>query len=342
MPHVEFSRVSLLILSGAIPGRSAAQYASRFLHTFCRSVPLLIGASVCGLLALAPASTAKAQALSTFHCGYSSIYGSFSDPCEVTLTEAAAAGGLQIKLSSNDSAAAPPKTVTVAAGSSSLWFAAAIGAVSSTQTATLTATQGSVTKTLALTLHAAPEAIDVTSIVNFGAVKLNTPATQSLVVASTGENSLTISSAKVSGTGFKLSNSSLPATLKPGQTTTLEIQFDPATAGQFSGQLAIASNSSSGGTTTVSLIGSGAAAAYSVDLSWSAPESSPVQIAGYRIYRANGGSSSYAELNSSLESGTSYTDSTVQAGVSYDYYVESVDAAGVSSAPSSAFAVAIP
>jgi fibronectin type 3 domain-containing protein len=78
-----------------------------------------------------------------------------------------------------------------------------------------------------------------------------------------------------------------------------------------------------------------------VNLSWDAPESSST-IAGYRIYRAISGSISYSLLNSSLDAATSYADATAEAGATYDYYIETVDTAGVSSPPSNVFAIAVP
>jgi hypothetical protein len=83
-------------------------------------------------------------------------------------------------------------------------------------------------------------------------------------------------------------------------------------------------------------------APYQVNLSWDAPSSPPVTISGYNIYRATGSSATYTLLNPSLNSGTSYSDTTVQSGNDYTYYVESVDSSGVASAPSTTYSVTVP
>ena len=120
------------------------------------------------------------------------------------------------------------------------------------------------------------------------------------------------------------------------------MQFDPAAAGSATGQLAIASNSSTGGTVVVNLTGTGTASAYAVDLTWNAPTGSTDPVAGYNVYRAPSNTTTYALLNSSPETETAYVDSTVVSGQIYDYIAESVDASGVESSPSNIFSVAIP
>jgi len=82
--------------------------------------------------------------------------------------------------------------------------------------------------------------------------------------------------------------------------------------------------------------------AHKVDLSWDAPSSSPVPIAGYNIYRSTRGSSAYLLLNSSIDAQTTYVDSTVKSGLIYSYYVESVDSSGMQSGPSNLASVTIP
>jgi fibronectin type 3 domain-containing protein len=120
------------------------------------------------------------------------------------------------------------------------------------------------------------------------------------------------------------------------------VQFDPTVSGAASGQLTITSNSSTGATAVVSLSGTGTATSYQVNLTWSAPSSSTDPVAGYNVYRSPSGSSAYQLLNASVDTQTTYVDTTVQGNLTYDYYVESVDASGVTSVPSTMIAVAIP
>ena len=93
---------------------------------------------------------------------------------------------------------------------------------------------------------------------------------------------------------------------------------------------------------TLALSGTGtAAASYEVELSWDAPTSSSDPVAGYHVYRATA-AGSYSLLNSSINTPTTYTDTSAQAGATYNYEVRSVDASGVESAPSNVYTAAIP
>jgi fibronectin type 3 domain-containing protein len=81
---------------------------------------------------------------------------------------------------------------------------------------------------------------------------------------------------------------------------------------------------------------------HQVDLSWNAPIGSPDPVAGYHVYKSSDGGNTYQLLNSAVDTGTTYEDTLVKAGQSYDYYVTSVDASGVESAPSNMIGVTIP
>lgn len=280
----------------------------------------------------APSAPAPAG-LSAVSCSSASMTGLGTDACTVTLNGAAIAGGQTITLSSSDSSVTVPSTVTVAAGATTASFTANVAAVSTVQTATVTATANSVSANFALQLNVAAPALSINATtLSFGNVAVNSPATQSLTLTSTGAAAVTINSAAVSGTGFTMSGATFPLTLNPGQTATLNLQFDPTSNGTETGKLTIASNASNGATDTVTLSGTGEP--LELTLTWNAPSSSTDPVAGYNVLRSPAGSSSYSQLNSTPVTTTSYVDTTVQAGQTYDYVVESVDAKGLDSTPS--------
>ncbi len=180
--------------------------------------------------------------------------------------------------------------------------------------------------------------VNATSL-SFGNVALNQPATQSLTATNSGGSAVTLSAATVTGAGFSLKGTTFPLTLNAGQNATLNVQFDPTTAGTASGELTIVSTSSSTALAKLSLSGTGVS--HQVDLSWSAPASSPAPVAGYNIYRSTG-SSSFQRLNSGVNKQTAYEDGSAQAGVTYEYYVTSVASSGVESTRSNTTTVSVP
>ena len=95
---------------------------------------------------------------------------------------------------------------------------------------------------------------------SFGSVTVDSSTTQALTLSSTGTSAVTVSAATLTGAGFAIVGGSIPATLNPGQTMTLQVQFAPTTAGTVNGQLVLSSDSSSGNRTTISLSGTSTAA----------------------------------------------------------------------------------
>ena len=281
--------------------------------------------------------------LSALTCVSGSMTGAGTDSCTVTLNAAAPSGGFAVSLASNNTAAAVPGSATVAAGSTTASFIATISSVSTAQTVTLTASANSVVKTFALQLNTAVATLSVNATsIAFGNVNLNTAATQSVTLSSTGTAAVTVSSAVVTGSGFTVFAGAFPINLSPNQTATISAQFDPTAAGAAAGQLTITSNSSKGSSTVVSLSGTGVSATYQVDLNWDSPTSSPDPVAGYNVYRSPSGASSYQQLNTAAVTQTTYVDTGVQSGQTYNYIVESVDASGVTSSPSNMAAVPVP
>jgi Abnormal spindle-like microcephaly-assoc'd, ASPM-SPD-2-Hydin len=188
---------------------------------------------------------------------------------------------------------------------------------------------------------ASPQLTISASSLSFGSLTVNTASTLSLTLTSTGTSAVTVNSAAITGAGFTIVGGSFPVTLNPTQTLTLQVQFEPTTAGAVTGQLAISSNSTTGGTADVALSGTGTAVAHSVDLSWTAPSSSADPVAGYNIYRAISGGS-LALVNASPDSSTTYVDSTVVSGTTYNYVVKSVDSNGAESIASNEITAPIP
>jgi hypothetical protein len=203
-------------------------------------------------------------------------------------------------------------------------------------------TAGTVLVALSGTGTAANPQLTISSgSLGFGSVAVNTATTQSLTLMSTGTTPVTVNSVAITGAGFTIIGGGFPLTLNPTQTLTLQLQFEPKTAGALTGQITISSNSTSGSAAVVALSGTGTAVPHEVDLNWSAPTSSPDLVAGYNIYRAMG-TGSFVQINPSPNSAVVYVDNTVVSGASYTYQVTSIDSSGVESVPSNQFTVTIP
>jgi len=275
-------------------------------------------------------------------CGSASLTGATTDSCTVTLTSAATGSGATVNLTSSSAAVTVPASVTVPAGAVSAGFTATASAVTAAQTANLTATANGGSQTFAIQLNAAGAFLAASpASVAFGDVSLNSLSTQTLTLTSAGTEPVTLSAATLTGAGLTLTGVTLPVTLNPGQSLTLNLGFLPTAAGAVTGQITLTSNATTGGTMVVSVTGTGAIA-YAVDLSWAAPSSSTDPVAGYNIYRSPSGAASYQLLNSGVNSSTNFTDDTVESGQSYAYIVTSVDSSGVESAASNTFDVTIP
>lgn len=78
-----------------------------------------------------------------------------------------------------------------------------------------------------------------------------------------------------------------------------------------------------------------------VTLAWTPPTVSPDPVAGYLLYKKIVGGN-YALIFTTPTTTTTYNDSVVSSGTTYDYYAVSVDASGVQSVPSNTAVVLIP
>ena len=106
------------------------------------------------------------------------------------------------------------------------------------------------------------------SSVSFGTVATGTTNSQTVQLKNTGSSSVTISSAAVSGTGFKISGITVPLTLAASQTKSFTVSFGPTASGSVTGSVTIRSNASNP-TYTMALSGTGGSATRTISLSTS-------------------------------------------------------------------------
>jgi hypothetical protein len=157
--------------------------------------------------------------------------------------------------------------------------------------------------------------------VSFGTVVNGTTNSQTVQLKNTGTASTTISSATVSGTGFKLSGISLPLTLSAGQTSNFTVGFNPAASGSVTGSVIIKSNATNP-TYTMALSGTGATATRTISLAASSLNfgneivggSSPLQVA---VKNTGNSSLTISQINvigAGFSITTGITGSTIAAG----------------------------
>jgi len=155
----------------------------------------------------------------------------------------------------------------------------------------------------------------------FGNVVVGTSENLPTTLSATGA-SVTVKSANVSSSEFTLSGLSFPVTIAVGNNVQFTVAFTPQATGAASGTVSFASNASN--SPVLSLSGTGTPPPiHSVFLSWSA--STSPNIIGYNIYRGTASSGPYAQINSSLNASTTYTDNSVVDGQTYYYVTTAVN-----------------
>ena len=307
--------------------------------------------SICEILPAATTGTAQLT-ISPSNVGFGSVVDGSSETKSITLSST---GTLPVSISS---AAIAGKGYSIVASS---WpQTLAPGHTLSLQLAFDPQVAGEVNGQLAVTSNSATNATTDVSLtgtgvvaadpklslsgtsLNFGTVTDGSSATKTIVLTSTGTSPVTVSGDSISGTGFTLASGSLPVVLQPAQATTLGVTFSPEATGTEAGSLKILTNSlAAGGALTVPLAGVGGAVSHNVALSWEAPTSTPQPVTGYHVYRATG-SAGFTLMNSTSNTETSWVDSAVAGGTTYDYEVKSVDSSGTESTSSNEFSVVVP
>ena len=207
-------------------------------------------------------------------------------------------------------------------------------------TASVSNSAGSVTSSPAtLTVTATTLTLNASSTaMNFGSVTMGNSSSQNVTLTNAGNSNITISNVSVSGAGFN-ANGASGLILTPGQTTTLNATFTPAAAGNVSGSVTVASNATVS-PATIALSGTGVAQVnHLVTLSWIPSTSS---VMGYNTYTSKVPGGPYTKANSSLNSGMTYTDNSVQSGQTYYYVVTAVNSQSTESVFSTEVSALVP
>jgi Abnormal spindle-like microcephaly-assoc'd, ASPM-SPD-2-Hydin len=176
------------------------------------------------------------------------------------------------------------------------------------------------------------------SALNFGNAVVGSAETQNETLTNAGNTDLTISSIAASGAGFSAAGGGSRVELAPGQNTQIAVTFDPTAIGAATGTLLVSSNASP---LRIGLSGMGAntPVQHSVVLNWSPSTST---VTGYFVFRGDGVSGPLSILSTSIITTTTYRDTTVVSGQTYNYAVASVGAGSVESTFSNQVALTIP
>jgi hypothetical protein len=127
---------------------------------------------------------------------------------------------------------------------------------------------------------------------SFGSVTVGHNQSLSSTLSNTGSSSVTISQVTMTGSAFTMSPVSVPLTLTPGTTATLNITFAPTVSGSATGTLTVTSNASNA-TLSIALSGTGTTTTTAGQLAIS-----PTTIAAGDVYVGSSGTAS-ATLNAS-------------------------------------------
>jgi hypothetical protein len=175
--------------------------------------------------------------------------------------------------------------------------------------------------------------------VAFGNAAVGSNSSQNVTLTNSGNSTVTITSVNVTGTGFSSSGVTAGQTIGAGQSATLGVIFTPTSAVTVSGTVTVTSNATNS-PISISLSGTGTqAVAHSATLTWTASTSS---VVGYNVYRSTISGGPYTLITGSPVAGTTFTDTSVQAGVTYFYVVTAVDASGNESAFSNEALATVP
>ena len=218
-----------------------------------------------------------------------------------------------------------PQTVGSASGSASVVSNLA-------NSPTVVALAGTGVSTPVGTLNVSPTSL------SFGNVNVGSSASKNLTLSNSGTATVNVQSISVTGLGFSISKAT-PFAVSAGQSTSVAVTFTPQTAGTANGNATFVSDAGNS-PASVSLTGAGTTAtAHTVGLTWTASTS---VVVGYNVYRGSQTGGPYQKVNTSLQSVSGFTDTSVSSAHTYFYVVTAVDGSGNESAFSNEASAVIP
>jgi hypothetical protein len=173
----------------------------------------------------------------------------------------------------------------------------------------------------------------------FGKVQTGSSHSFNFQLTNSSKRTLKITSDSVQGNEFAIGTFPLPVTVAPGKSVELPVIFTPTTSGREVGSITLA-NTGQDPQLQLKLAGNGVDDSHhSVALSW---EPGDQDFVGFNIYRSTVDGGPYTKINPKLDSSPSFTDSSVQGGLTYYYCATEVDAQGQESAYSNIAEATIP
>jgi ASPM-SPD-2-Hydin domain-containing protein/HYDIN/CFA65/VesB family protein len=172
---------------------------------------------------------------------------------------------------------------------------------------------------------------------NFGSVTVGSSASLKATLTAS-KAAVTISSDRSTSSEFSIVGLDLPVTIQAGKSTRVTIQFTPSSSGTDPAKVGFISNATNSPTLEL-VTGTGVVQnAPSVYLSWDGVSAA----SGYNVFRGTAKPGPFHQINTTLDSSTNYTDSTVVAGNTYYYVTTAVNAQGEQSGYSNVTEAAIP
>jgi hypothetical protein len=173
------------------------------------------------------------------------------------------------------------------------------------------------------------------STIDFGKVAVGQKKSQKATLTA-GDSSIAVTSADWSGPGYSISGITFPVTVPAGQSVHFKVSFAPQTTGNAPGKITFITDAEN--SPRAALAGTGVHP-HRVTLSW---RSANTGVAGYNIYRALGPRGPYTRVNSKPHPDATFTDTSVEAGLTYYYIATSVNKHGRESKYSNQVRVEIP